>query len=158
MEQKGYFRVNANWRRGSECLDILLMVEDDFDENTLFQMLLDNGINCRMRQIVDGTEALEYLRNQDRDLSGQFIILLDINSARVKGHDFLANLREDPILRRLVVFVLSTSSEKDDVNAAYDRNVAGYILRTDSGIENLQIFQFLDAYRRLVTLSNMMAP
>ncbi|SNR75884.1 response regulator [Puniceibacterium sediminis] len=144
------------FRRSSDRLDILMVVDDDFDTNALCQTLLENGIDCRMERCVDGTEALEYLQREHGLLSGKFIILLDLSSPQVNGYDFLTTIRSDPKLRRSVIFVLSTSSEKKDINAAYDLNVAGYILRTESGVENLQIFRFLDAYRSLVTLSDLM--
>ncbi len=46
---------------------------------------------------------------------------------RMGGHEFLNTLRSDPKLKHNVVFVLTTSSNVDDVKAAYQHNVAGYL-------------------------------
>ena len=45
----------------------------------------------------------------------------------------LGQLRGDPELRRCLVFVLSTSDDPRDKQAAYDQNVAGYLVKSRLG-------------------------
>jgi CheY-like chemotaxis protein len=49
------------------------------------------------------------------------------------GIEFLGELRNDPSLRRAVVFVMTTSEAEEDRIRSYDRNVAGYLLKHRPG-------------------------
>ena len=57
------------------------------------------------------------------------MILLDINMPKMNGIDFLYELRKDPELRSISIFILSYSNDERDLVAAYDLNVAGYIVK-----------------------------
>ncbi len=61
------------------------------------------------------------------------LVLLDLNMPRMGGIEFLDELRRDPLLRRTLVFVMTTSSAEEDRVRAYDRNVAGYIMKHRPG-------------------------
>ncbi len=76
-------------------------------------------------------------------------VLLDINIPRMHGIDFLISLRSDPKLRSVSVFVMTDSDHERDKVAAYDLNVAGYILKPTSleGLTNAM--QVLSLYWQL---------
>ena len=57
------------------------------------------------------------------------IILTDINMPKMNGIEFIKELRSDPELNAISVFVLSTSNDESDKIEAYKLNVAGYILK-----------------------------
>jgi len=57
------------------------------------------------------------------------LIMLDLNMPRMGGIEFLEELRSDPLLRRILVFVMTTSAAPEDRMKAYDMNVAGYMLK-----------------------------
>jgi CheY-like chemotaxis protein len=76
----------------------------------------------------DGIEALDLLRAEDFNLHG-LVILLDICLPRMGGFEFLRVLRSDPRLQHLPVVVLSTSDHESDKAAAYQLNVAGYLVK-----------------------------
>jgi CheY-like chemotaxis protein len=48
---------------------------------------------------------------------------------KMGGIEFLHELRKIPELRSTSVFIMTTSNEDSDKIAAYDLNVAGYILK-----------------------------
>lgn len=102
----------------------------------------------------DGVEAMEMLRGTGgrERVPPPYIILLDLNMPRMGGHDFLTELRADPDLRKAVVFVLTTSRDEQDRTAAYDRNVAGYVVKEDAGSDFLRLVDMLDHYWRIVEL------
>jgi len=76
----------------------------------------------------NGLEALDMLTNGKLNPLPK-IILLDINMPKMGGIEFLQELRKNPELKSLSVFVMTTSNEESDIVAAYDLNVAGYILK-----------------------------
>lgn len=102
----------------------------------------------------DGQEALDILRSE-LDHGGKlppFLVTLDINMPRMDGIEFLEEVRKDPILQRTIIFVLSTSDTPNDVASAYDKNIAGYIVKDDLGQSFNRAFKMLDAYCRIVEL------
>lgn len=111
---------------------ILLVEDDDIDVMNVQRAFKKNNITNPLRVAGNGLEALAVLRGE----AGQeplsrlpALILLDINMPKMNGIEFLTELRADPVLKSLSVIVLTTSNEERDKVAAYDLNVAGYILK-----------------------------
>jgi CheY-like chemotaxis protein len=103
---------------------------------------------------MDGSEALEMLRGdagQER-ITQPYIVTLDINMPRMDGHEFLKEIREDPNLHNVVVFVLTTSNSETDIQAAYEKNVAGYILKENSEHSLIEKINLLERFSNLVVL------
>ncbi|WP_083098259.1 response regulator [Pseudophaeobacter leonis] len=103
---------------------------------------------------MDGIEALEMLRGdagQER-ITQPYIVTLDINMPRMDGHEFLKEIREDPNLHNVVVFVLTTSNSEADIQAAYEKNVAGYILKENSEYSLIEKINMLERFSNLVVL------
>ena len=88
-----------------------------------------NNISNPLLVANNGIEALEILRSTDNELYKPKIILLDLNMPRMGGIEFLKEMRQDPALSKLSVFVMTTSNEDGDKIDAYNLNVAGYILK-----------------------------
>ena len=111
---------------------ILLVEDDDVDVMNVQRAFKKNNITNPLVVAGNGLEALAVLRGE----AGQepinklpALILLDINMPKMNGIEFLTELRADPALKSLSVIVLTTSNEERDKVAAYDLNVAGYILK-----------------------------
>ncbi|OED39241.1 two-component system response regulator [Chromatiales bacterium (ex Bugula neritina AB1)] len=102
----------------------------------------------------DGIEALEILdRNiTDTNTLPPFIITLDLSMPRMGGLEFLDNIRKNDRYRKLVIFVLTTSDAPEDIASAYDKNIAGYIVK-DNPTESLKsALEMIHGYARLVVL------
>ncbi|MEM6906212.1 MAG: response regulator, partial [Pseudomonadota bacterium] len=87
----------------------------------------------------------------ENKLRPPFAILLDLNMAGMNGHEFLDEVRKDAALRRTVIFVLSSSDAPEDIAAAYNRNVAGYVLKDDQAALERTV-ELVDRYSRLVVM------
>jgi DNA-binding NarL/FixJ family response regulator len=79
-------------------------------------------------------------------------MLVDINMPRMNGIQLVKAMREDKSLRQTVAFVVTTSKRDEDKMAAYDLNVAGYILKSTAGQDFLNLVGLVDAYWRIVEL------
>ena len=110
---------------------ILLVEDDQVDVMNVKRAFKKNNIKTPLYVAWDGIEALELLRGARRDELEIFpkIILLDINMPRMNGIELLREIRGDDKLSKLLVFVLTTSSNDEDIINAYSLNVAGYILK-----------------------------
>lgn len=107
---------------GSEVT--FLLVEDDPIDAMMFRRVLDKSeVDAEFHHCTDGAAALDTLRALG---AKNIVVFLDLNMPGVNGHDFLDELRADPALKRVIVFVLTSSEHQRDVELAYDKNVAGY--------------------------------
>ena len=102
----------------------------------------------------DGQEALDMLRgtNGQAKLNPPYLLTLDLNMPRMDGHEFLEEVRRDPDLHSLIAFVLSTSDTPDDVAAAYQSNVAGYVVKDDLGYSLENALSMIGSYSRIVEM------
>jgi CheY-like chemotaxis protein len=115
-------------------IQILLVEDDDGDAKAIRRAFAKANISTPPLRVRDGLEALELLRNSAlTSLPSAFFIVLDLKMPRMDGLEFLREIRADPSLRRITVFMLSTSADPRDLEAAYDCNVAGYILKANAG-------------------------
>lgn len=135
-------------------IHILLVEDDDGDAKAMDRAFKRAKIANPMRRAIDGVHALEILRgeNGNEKLAPPFLLLVDLNMPRMNGIQLLQALRADPALRRTIAFVLTTSKREEDKIAAYDLNVAGYILKqtADEDIKNL--VELIDCYWRIVEM------
>jgi len=112
-------------------VNILLVEDDEVDIMNVQRAFKKNNINNPLHIARNGVEALEALlgKNPSLTIPSPKVILLDINMPRMGGIEFLTEIRKHPELRSITVFVMTTSNEESDKVAAYDLNVAGYILK-----------------------------
>ena len=110
-----------------------LLIEDDAVDAEAFRHAVKrNQVDCELVHASDGGEALEKLRNMvDENDDIGVLAFLDLNMPGLNGHEFLAEVRRDESLKRLAVFVVTTSRHKRDIALAYDKNVAGYFEKDD---------------------------
>jgi chemotaxis family two-component system response regulator Rcp1 len=110
----------------------VLLIEDSPADVALTKELL-NGSRVPNRVTVagDGEQAMAILRRKGRHAAAAVpdMIMLDLNLPRVDGRDVLAELKSDPMLRRIPVVVLSTSSAEHDIRQAYDQHVNAYVTK-----------------------------
>jgi CheY-like chemotaxis protein len=138
-------------------ISILLIEDDDIDAEAIQRAFKKQKIANPITRAVDGVEALELLRGEDKErtLNSPYIILLDINMPRMNGHEFLKELRADKALHGCVVFVLTTSDADRDVDQAYSQNVAGYIIKSRAGADFVNLTGLIDHYWRYIELPRL---
>jgi CheY-like chemotaxis protein len=131
----------------------LLIVDDDqIDLLAIQRSLQKQKIGNPVSTARDGVEALEVLRGSGGrpKLPRPYLILLDLNMPRMNGLQFLDELRKDPDLADTIVFVLTTSAADEDKVAAYKKNIAGYLVKTEAGEGFLRAIQMLDKFILIV--------
>ena len=57
------------------------------------------------------------------------MILLDLNMPRMNGREFLAEIKQDTLLKDIPVVVLTTSDVERDIVASYQLQAAGYLTK-----------------------------
>ncbi len=129
---------------------ILLVEDDDIDAMGVQRAFKKLKIINPVIRAKDGIDALELLKSGA--IGRPFLILLDLNLPRMGGLEMLEILRNDKELKNSVVFVLTTSKDDNDKFAAYDQNIAGYIIKEKLHHGFDELVKLLDHYWRLVEL------
>ncbi|MGD0102851.1 MAG: response regulator [Rhodopila sp.] len=133
-------------------MTILLVDDDKVDAMAVRRSFRDLKIGNPIIEARDGIDALERLRgeNGQQKVASPCLVLLDLNMPRMGGIEFLQELRADPLLSRTLVFVMTTSSAKEDRTRAYGHNIAGYIVKHRPGQSFLDAIVMLEHYWRVI--------
>ncbi len=113
----------------TEPIDILL-VEDNPGEVRLTQEIFkESKVRNNLMVVDNGADALGFLRRQGshRDAPRPDLILLDLNLPKMDGRELLAEIKEDPELKRIPVVILTTSKAEEDVLKTYNLHANCYI-------------------------------
>jgi len=112
-------------------VEILLVEDDPGDVRLTQEALKDSKLRNNLSVAEDGVAALAFLRRE-----GEFtnapkpdIILLDLNLPRKDGREVLAEIKEDEVLRRIPVVVLTTSDADEDILTSYNLHANCYITK-----------------------------
>lgn len=143
-------------RPSGQVVTFLIVDDDTVTIMALKRELRRLNIANPIRVANDGQEALDILRGaaEDGPLMPPYMVTLDINMPRMNGLEFLEEVRGDPALKSIVVFVLTTSDTPDDVARAYFNNVAGYIVKDDLKQSLSAALELIRDYTNLVELPN----
>ena len=133
---------------------VLLIEDDSIDAKAVERAFKRAQINNPVTRAKDGVEGLLKLRGEAGapGIAKPYLILLDLNMPRMSGLEFLSELRRDPEHHDAVVFVLTTSKAEEDRVASYERNVAGYMVKSEVGKGFSNMTALLDRYWNVVQL------
>ncbi|MBI5438988.1 MAG: response regulator [Nitrosomonadales bacterium] len=113
----------------------ILMADDDPDDRLLVEdafaeIRLENPLDF----VGDGIELMDYLhrRGDYAHLAGTplpGLILLDLNMPRKNGQEALHEIKQNEILRKIPIVILSTSKAEEDLIASYNLGANSFIVK-----------------------------
>ncbi len=112
-----------------KVVDILLVEDDNLDVIDMQRSLEKMNILHRTQVARNGEEAISILTRDEPMGYMPDIILLDINMPKMNGFEFLTAIRQNNNLKDLKVFIITTSDERIDREAARRLGVAGYLVK-----------------------------
>ncbi|GAB4028068.1 response regulator [Spirosoma koreense] len=112
----------------------ILIADDDIDDRLFMDRALrQSGYSQVIQFVEDGEELMHYLRREGRynehNAPWPDLLILDLNMPRKNGLQALSEIKEDPILRRLPVVVMTTSSDDEDVMKSYNLGVNSFVTK-----------------------------
>jgi CheY-like chemotaxis protein len=112
-------------------IEILLVEDDPGDVRMTQEALAESKVANNLHVVADGEAAVAFLRCKEpyADAPRPGLILLDLNLPRMDGREVLAEIKEDPELRRIPVVVLTTSESEEDVLRSYDLHANAYVTK-----------------------------
>lgn len=141
----------------SKLAHILLIEDNEGDILLTREAFEECKLNTEISIAKTGKEALDFLykRGHFLDATKPDLILLDINIPVYNGHEVLNIIKNDDELKKIPVIILTTSSNPQDVDRAYENHCNSYVQKP------LEIKAFLEAilkieefYLQLNTLPN----
>ena len=109
-------------------LDIVF-VEDDPTDAQFFQRAIRKADpNCRVHRLSDGQAAVDYIHDvaANRDPLPK-VLVLDIKLPKLRGFEVLRAIRANPRTQHLPVIMLSSSTQQEDIDLAYDLGANSYL-------------------------------
>lgn len=112
-------------------IEILLVEDNPGDVRLTQEALKDAKVLNKLRVVSDGVEALDFLRRQGKYAHAvrPGLILLDLNLPKMDGRKVLAEIKEDPELKRIPVVVLTISKADEDIIKTYELHANCYITK-----------------------------
>lgn len=108
----------------------MLLVEDNpGDVRLTKETLKDAKMLVNLDVVGDGMEAMAFLRREGKHANAPRpdLILLDLNLPKKDGREVLAEIKQDPNLRRIPVVVLTISSAEEDILKSYNLYANAYV-------------------------------
>jgi chemotaxis family two-component system response regulator Rcp1 len=126
-------------------IEILLVEDNPGDARLARESLKDSKIRNSLSHVKDGVEALAFLRRQGDYAAAPRpdLILLDLNLPRKDGREVLAEIKNDPDLKRIPVVILTISKDEEDVLRTYNLHANCYITKP------IDLSQFMKVVRSI---------
>jgi chemotaxis family two-component system response regulator Rcp1 len=133
--------------RRRECRPIeILMVEDNpGDVRLTVEALKEGKVRNNFHTVEDGVQAMAFLRRQGEYANSPRpdLVLLDLNLPKMNGREVLAEIKQDPDLRRIPVVILTVSKAEQDILKTYNLYANCYITKP------VDLDQFLEVVKSI---------
>lgn len=116
---------------GAKMLNVLLVEDNPGDARLAVEALREGGAKVQLHLAQDGVEAMAFLKREapHGEAPRPDLLLLDLNLPRKDGREVLAEVKNDPSLRRIPVVVLTTSQAEQDVMSCYELHANCFITK-----------------------------
>lgn len=128
-----------------KAVNILLVEDNPGDARLAQEALKENKVANTLHWVDDGVKAIDFLRNNPpyADAPRPDVILLDLNLPKKDGREVLAEIKDDPDLKRIPVVVLTVSQAEEDILRTYNLHANCYITKP------LDLDRFLEVVRQI---------
>lgn len=130
----------------------ILLVEDNADDILFLERAFSAAhLAAPLRIVRDSAGAIDYLIGEGKyaDRAAHplpAVVLLDLKMPGASGFVVLRWLREQPVLKRLPVVVLTSSAQEEDIAQAYDLGANSYVVKP-SGLKQVsELARLIEAY------------
>jgi len=106
---------------------VLLVEDHEADVMLTREALAHTGIVADVHIVRNGLDALRVLQDGGHQLPE--LILLDINMPFLDGFETLHAIKQDAVLKRIPIVMLTTSGAVRDANRAYDLGANAFVTK-----------------------------
>jgi len=110
----------------------VVLVVDDNEQNLELLLAYLEDIDCQTISAVDGSEAIESVRDKLPDL-----ILLDVMMPKMSGFEVCKRLKNDPRTAEIPIIMVTALSELGDIERAIDSGTDDFLSKPVNKLELL---------------------
>ena len=102
---------------GQRPLEVLVVEDNPGDARLIRETLGNCGVPVHLHMALDGVQALDFLKGRAPwgTAPRPDLVFLDLHLPKKDGREVLDEVKDDPALRDIPVFVLTTSSREQDI-------------------------------------------
>lgn len=126
-------------------IEILVVEDNPGDARLIEEALKDSKLRNKLKVVTDGVEAMDYLQHKGKykDSNLPDLILLDLNLPKKDGREVLAEIKNDPELKKIPVVIMTISQAEEDILKSYNLHANCYINKP------IDLNQFLKVVRSI---------
>ncbi len=112
-------------------IDILLVEDNPGDADLARDALENSKLHNELHVVGDGMEAMDFLHKKGKYTNAPRpdLVLLDLNLPKKDGRQVLAEIKEDPDLKRIPVVILTISKDEEDILKSYNLHANCFITK-----------------------------
>jgi chemotaxis family two-component system response regulator Rcp1 len=131
--------------KGVTPVNVLLVEDNPGDVRLTKEALKDAKLKINLHVAVDGMEAMAFLQKQGKYAASPRpdLVLLDLNLPKKDGRQVLAEIKEDPDLKRIPVVIVTTSKAEEDILKTYNLHANCYVTKP------LDLDQFINVVKSI---------
>ncbi|WP_367754181.1 response regulator [Flavobacterium sp. WC2430] len=126
----------------------IIVVDNKIDAQSTKDIFLGLNDQSIIYLAANEIEAWSLLQGNTKLSPVPKVIFIDINREGVNGMELLKKIRKHPILKSLLVFVLTNSDSNK--NEALDLNIAGFIHKPMDKDKITEVYSILNAYLDII--------
>ncbi len=118
----------------SQLILILLVEDSEADIDLTLDAFREARLANKIEVCRSGQEALDYVFGQGEYADRRAhplpdLVLLDLKMPGIDGHEVLRGIKNEPVLKRLPVIILTSSKEEADRALSYDNGANSYLVK-----------------------------
>jgi two-component system, chemotaxis family, response regulator Rcp1 len=129
-------------------IEVLLVEDSPGDVRLTREAFRDAKMHIHLSVVSDGAAAVAYLHREGEYANAPRpdLILLDLNLPKKDGREVLAEIKGSQELRSIPVFIVTTSSNEDDVLQSYHLHANCYITKPVDLDGFLRVVRSIDSF------------
>ena len=133
---------------GAVPIEILLVEDNPGDARLTQEALRDAKVRNNLHVVLDGVEALAFLRRQGKHAAvpRPDLILLDLNLPKKDGREVLEEIKQDDQLRHIPIVILTTSQAEKDIIESYRLRANAFVTKPVDLEQFLKVVQSIEHF------------
>jgi len=129
-------------------MEILLVEDNPADVRLITEVIRDSKIIKECHVVKDGAEALQFLHRE-----GEFekapipdVILLDLNLPKINGFEVLEELKNNVLLEKIPVIILTSSSNEENIKKCYQLYANCYVVKPTEFNDYEEVIKTIESF------------
>lgn len=129
-------------------VEFLLAEDNPGDVRLTQEALRESKIRNNLNVVTDGVEAIAFLRRQGKYANAPTpdVVLLDLNLPKKDGREVLAEIKSDPVLKRIPVVIITSSEAEQDILRTYDLHANCYVSKPVDLDQFIKVIQAIENF------------